>query len=446
MKYIDWGIIFKLKEFIDYLCDYDLIQLGMSSKKLKEQLNAKILKDLNFYSLVSNSDYTSSVVKEQNNGMGFTKFHFANPYKSLACELNESKKRFSNDVKKFNQNTKNFVLSDSMGYFYLLYEIPGIFPNITSLVLNDSAFTIEVLLNLLYNLKCLENLELTENAIFEDIGILDEYTVNYPIMLRSLKLGENRVIMIQDKSNSVIINKINQDTSGSYEFNGTHQHLPNLVTFSYYMPYDCPEENDEVMEFIIFNPQIKCLKLSGYVFNNNLFDIIKDLKNLTHLEFKCDLTAEDLQNYEMPVLHGIKYLHLEIYNDFIEDIMKDKFPNVTELVKEIDTGINYQNNILIESFPNLKHLKFILNYGDEIEDFTLCELKYLESLEINFNYDETNFENFKWDVNTCDKLSLVAFTKNPVYIPFEKLNIAQELSKHWNLLHFPHKLAYHKHS
>jgi hypothetical protein len=445
MKDINWFIVFKLRELSECLCDHDLIQLSMSSKMLRQHLNNIAFSTFNFHPFVSNGDYRRTIIKEEGTEDRFKIFHFINPYKSLTFELTESKKRFSNDLKIFNKNTKKFVLIDSMGYFYFLYEIPSIFPNITTLVLNDSAFTMKVLQHLLDSLKCLKNLDLTENTIFKDAEISNEYTISYPISLKSLKLGENGVIMVQDKFNPIGIKKVKQDSSRTYEFNGTYQHLPNLVTFEYDMSYEYPEEDGDLFQFIILNPQLKCLKLSGIVFNYDLFHIIKDLKSLAHLEYNCGYMNEDLENYEMPVLHSTNHLHLGITTNTVDNMMIGKFPSVVELVKEIDGNTSHQNDILAKSFPNLKSLRYIISHdAGNIYNFTLPELKYLESLEVNLNYKDANFENFKWNVSACDKLKSITFTKNEYYTPFEKLEPNQELFKRWDLLYFPHKLAFYK--
>jgi hypothetical protein len=332
-----------------------------------------------------------------------------------------------------------------MGYFYLLYEIPSIFPNITSLVLNDSAFTIEVLINLLDNLKCLENLDLTENAIFKDARISNGYTINYPISLTSLKLGQNGVIIIQDKFNSISLKKVKYDSSETYEFNGTYQYLPNLVTFDYNVSYDYPEESGDLFQFIILNPQLKSLKLLGSVFNYELFDLIKDYEKLTHLEYKCEYWDEELDDYVIPILYNIRHLHILVDQNNIYGLIEDKFPNVEELVIEFSWCNCNEKYRLIKRFPKLKHLKFISNRKSQSAGkLTLPKMNNLEKLEINLNYIEGKFEDVKIDVSACDNLKLINITKGKNFSPFKKLDHTQAFKKTWNYCYFPYTLSFHK--
>ncbi|KXN65285.1 hypothetical protein CONCODRAFT_13183 [Conidiobolus coronatus NRRL 28638] len=447
MEDIDWNIIFKLKEFCGHLCNNDLIQLSMSSKKSRKLSAKNIFKTLNLCPFVINSGYSSSVIKEDNCGYGFKIYHIINPYKSITSELTECKKAPQKRHKKINGNTKNLVFGDSRGHFYLLNEIPSIFPNITTLVLKDSVFTMEVLQNLLINLKYLENLDLTENVIFKDATISNEYSISYPISLISLKLGENGVIMIQDKFNPISIKKIRQDSSRTHEFNGTYQHLPNLVTFDYDVSYDYPEENGDLFQFIILNPQLKSLKLLGSVFNYELFDIIKDYENLTHLEYKCEYWDEELDDYEIPILYNIKHLHILVDRNNIYDMIEDKFPNVEELIIEFSWCNCNEKYRLIQRFPKLKYLKFISNRKSQSAGkLTLPKLSNLEKLEINLNYEEGKFEDVRLDVSACDKLKFFSITKSEYFSPFQKIDHAQVFENNWNYIYFPHKLFFSKNS
>ncbi|KXN65441.1 RNI-like protein [Conidiobolus coronatus NRRL 28638] len=372
----------------------------------------------------------------------FNIYHIINPYKPLTTELDECKKQLSNDLEIFKEYTKSFVLSNSVGYIYLLYEIPCIFPNITTLVLNGSAFTMEALSYLLDSLKYLEDLNLTENLIFKDEEISNEYTINYPISLRSLKLGDNGVMMIKDKFNSVRKMKIIHEGSETYEFTGTHQHLPNLITFDYDLHYDSSEENDDLLEFIILNLQLKNLILFGPNFSLKLFDIIKTLKSLIYLDFKCDYYEELIYEYEMPILYNIKHLNIEAIH-YSRLIIENNFPNVEELVIEFDWHRCNEVYDLIQRFPKLKSLKLIsLNIFENAIKITLLKLNSLEKLEINFNYREGKFEDIELDVSACDKLKSISITKNECHSPFQKLDHTQTFKAGWDYYYFPHKLFF----
>ncbi|KXN66265.1 hypothetical protein CONCODRAFT_87519 [Conidiobolus coronatus NRRL 28638] len=446
MKNMNWNIIFKLNTFRDHLSNNDLIQVSMSSKQSRNLLAKHIFSTLNLCSFTSSRDYSSLFIKEETDKY-CNKFNtFINPYKPLESELIKSIKEFSNELKLFKGSPNKLVVDGYGSYHYLLNEVPIIFPNITTLVINDSEFTMDTLKFLLDNFKCVENLELTDNLIFHNAEASYDYTINYPISLRSLKLRKNSVMMVQDKVNPVGI-YWHKEGSGIHDFNGTYQYLPNLITFDYNTDCRRPEDTGDIFGFVRLNPQLKRLILSGNIFNFELFDVIKNCENLTHLEFKCLHYPDDLKNYEMPVLYNIKHLHIKIGQQNIDAMVIDKFPNLTELVIEFHWSISNEKNILIESFPNLKSLKFISNrISKYIENLTIPKLDYLEKLEFNLNWGEESFEHVIWDVSACDKLKLVNFTKNDSYTPYENLELSDELTKQWDMYYFPHKFAYYKKS
>jgi hypothetical protein len=442
----DWNIIFKLKEFCGYLSKNDSIKLSMSSKKLRKLLTKNIFKTLDLNSFICNRSYSSLFIKEEIEQYGSKFKTFINPYKPLTRELFNSKNEFIEELKPFKGISKNLVANGFGRYHYLLNGAPAIFHNITELVLNDSEFTMETLRHLLNNFKSLKSLELTNNLIFYGDEISNNISINYPISLRNLKLGNNSVMVVQDKTNPIDINKHIGDP-GRYEFNKTYQHLPNLTTFDYDMDCYQHDENGDLFGFIRLNPQLKCIKLSGYTFNFELFDIIKDYKSLTQIEFKCLAYSSDIENYEMPILRNIKRLHVKNSAGIINAIVTNNFPNLTALVVEYNWSISNEKNGLIKNFPNLKILKFILNNKSKIKNkLTLPELNKLEELEINLNYEEGCLEHVQWDVSAYDKLKLVNYTKNPNCTPFKKPELTEELAKQWGLYYFPHKLAYHKKS
>ncbi|KXN66266.1 hypothetical protein CONCODRAFT_168531 [Conidiobolus coronatus NRRL 28638] len=320
----DWNIVFKLKDFIDYLTNNDSIQLSMSSKKLRKPLIKDSFKTFNFSSFTSTKDYSSLFIKRETNKYGYQFDTYINPFKPLTRELIEFRKEFCNDLKLLNRSPKNLLVNDYGMYHYLLNEIPSIFPNITTLVLDGSVFTVDTFQYLLDNFKSLENLEITHSSIFLYLESSNDYTfnyltnyhVNYPISLRNFKTIEFMVIMVKD--NVSPFSKNHFCGNNVFEYDLIHQHLPNLVSFDYGMENDWPDESEDLINFIKLNSQLNSLKLCGSNFKFELFDIIKDFENLTHLEFKCFNFWEDLMDYEMPVLYNIKNLHIEIFQENID--------------------------------------------------------------------------------------------------------------------------------
>ncbi|KXN66269.1 hypothetical protein CONCODRAFT_11936 [Conidiobolus coronatus NRRL 28638] len=429
MKITDWNIIFKLKDFGEYLCNNDLLRLSMSSKSVRSYLSQNTLKSLNFSHFVDDRGYDSAVSMKK------------------TCryqELTRSKIKFAQELKLFNGNPSKLIVNDSREYYYLLYEIPRIFPIITTLVLNNSVFTMEVLQYLL-NYDSLENFELTNNVIFYDKEFSYEYTINYPASLRSLKLRYNQCIEVHDANDTIDKTKVKHSKWGQFEFYADPKYLPNLTSFEYYMPKDRLYEGEDLIEFIKLNPQLKKLKFSGVEFNYELFNIIRDYENLTHLEMNFGYIFYNLINYEIPILYNIKHLCLQLDGIDVDDMIRDKFPNIEELVIEFDGGVTNEINRLIESFSNLKSLKFITNgESKDAKNLTLPELNNLEKFEINFNYEEGKFNLLNLNVKYCKRLRIITFTKNTSYSPFENSETNQKLIKNCEYLYFPHKLTFRK--
>jgi hypothetical protein len=437
MNNINWNIIIKLKDFSEYFCNKDLIQLSMSCKKSREVLTKEVFNTFNLLSFTSSKDYSSLIFKLNTDKYSEKFYTFTNPYKPLTSGLTRSKKRFSNDLKLLNKSINKFVVNDYQKYRYLLNEIPCVFPNITTLVLNDSMFTLNALQSLFDNFKYLEKLELTCNLILHDERISGEYTFNYPISLTSLKLHGNNVGIIYDKVNSIVRCEYVRGLS-------MHQHIPNLISFDYIMMDSSLASENELFEFIRLNPQLKYLKLSGDQFYFELFNILRNSENLTHLKLDCIFNLYDLKDYNFPSLIHIKYLHLESYYDEYNSFLMKRFPYVTKLVLGFDGNYNRKVKWFIEHFGVLKNLRLITKREiSYTENFTINEVTDLEKIDIEFSYKNGSFDPIYLNIKNCRKLKLITFTKNASHAQFENSKDNQNVFIRWRYLYFPHKLAYH---
>jgi hypothetical protein len=444
MKKTDWNIVFKLKDFGKYLCNNNLLILSMTTKSIRCYFSQNILQSLNFSRFVDGRDYDSVVSMKKTCRYQGDRCSCIYQIKPLTKELTKSKMKFAHELKLFDGNPRKLIVNGSKEYYYLLYEIPRIHPIISTLVLNNSVFTMEVLQYLL-NYDSLEELELANNVIFYDKEFSSEYTINYPGSLKSLKLRYNQCIEVNDTDNAIDKIKVKHGKWGQFEFYADPKYLPNLNNLDYHMPNDRLYEGEDLVEFIKLNPQLKSLKISGVEFNYKLFNTIRDCEKLAQLEINFGLIFYNLVNYETPKLYNIKYLRIQFGGIDIDDMIKDKFPNVEELAVEFNESITRENNRLIKSFSNLKSLKYISNGGSkDAENLTIPLLNKLEKLEINFNYDKGKLSHIKLNLSNCSRLKLISFTKNSYYIPFENTEVNQNLVKKWDYNYFPHKLAFRK--
>ncbi|KXN66268.1 hypothetical protein CONCODRAFT_11935 [Conidiobolus coronatus NRRL 28638] len=438
MNNSDWNTIIKLKEFNENLSNKDLIQLSMSSKKSRNNLTKEAFNTFNLLSFTSSKDYSSISFDEKAGKYGDKFDTFINPFKPLSSKLIESKMKFINDLKQFNVSPKSLLVYNYREYHYLLSEISNIFANITFLAFNRSTFTADVLHSLFENLKSLEKLELTCNLIIYNKENSNDYSITFPISLRSLKLSGNGAIAIQDKIKSTVNDKYVVDVR-------TYQHLPNLKNFEHFMGFSSPGDKEELFEFIKLNPQLNSLKLSGDAFYFDLFDIIKDCENLTNLKLNCVIYMPDLIDYQIPQLQHIKHLHLVFVDEDYESFLKYRLHNVTEFILESYGEYTRKNKRFIEKFTKLKSLKFIFKKEfDYSKKISINGLANLENIEVNFNYEKGSFNPMNFIVKTCKKLKLITFTKNPSQTPFEDLEENQNHIKNWGYLYFPYKLTYYK--
>lgn len=471
MKDIDWNIIFKLNEFVDFLGNKNLIELSMSSKKIRKNLDKEISKSLNFHSFANSENYKSVVIDEyeeiiyrpiyspisnisdsesSNTSHDYittkkTRYCLINPYKPDDDEFIQSIEKLKSDLNPVQRNLNQLLILDSRDYSYMLCKIPLMFNNLETLIIVESALKIEALISLLNNFNQLKNFELAYNIIFQNLENPNEYDFNWPDSLKNLKIVGNEVKQVQSSFNHIDIKKINYWYWGTMNFNVASKHLPNLLSFEYGILNYLPDDERALFRFIKLNPQIKSLKIQNGIINLKLLDIIKSYDKLTHFEFNRGYESEDLEDYEIPVLYSIKHLHVKISYSNIEEAAFNFFPNVTELVIEFYLFECYEKYNVIKNFENLKRLKIVINMRPKNTDkLTIPKLECLEKLEINLNYEYGKFKHVKLDINACDGLKLVTFTKKENYNPFVKPEQSVNIADHYNFIYFPYKLQFHK--
>jgi hypothetical protein len=444
MKNADWNSIIKSKDFTDYLNNEELIQLSMSSHKIRKYYSKDIIKCFNFSAFVDSRGYKSTVIAEKYNNYGDLFYNLLNPYIPLTSDLTESKNQFVQDMKIFSKDLKKIIIHNSIDYSYLLYEIPEIFPKIKTLVITNSVLTIELLQHLFNNLKNLESLEICENIFIHPNEDINDYTIEWPTYLTSFKLCGNMIINTKDSYSKLVLRQVQYIDSETIELYSPPKLFPKLTTFEYKLSFNYLDNREDQIPFFHLNTQLKTLRLSGEVFNYDILSIIEDTQNLTQLEFNCEDYC-DTDDYYIPILPSINHLCV------IDDVncayeRSEMFPNVVDLVIEYKY-INYLHRFqdAIENYPKLKSLKLISNVcSEEIFDLAIAEVSCLEKLEINFNYDDIKFENIKLDVTACNKLKFITFTKNETSAPFENSKHIEKLFKGWNYLYFLRKLSFSK--
>ncbi|KXN67124.1 hypothetical protein CONCODRAFT_10859 [Conidiobolus coronatus NRRL 28638] len=218
MPEIEWRYVLKLKQFKSYFSINDLIQLSIVCKKFRLSLSSIILDSFNFESFVSNGNYITFIIYEEvNDTIGnFTCLY--NPYILLKKEHLESKDRFVNDLECYSSNINNLVIRKVHDYYYLIYETPKLFSNITSLVIDNATITLDLFQYLLNNFSCLEELTLTCSKIHKRIQDMNNSSINWPITLKKLIIGWNLIGYIDERGDNVILSPSIDFNEGYSEF------------------------------------------------------------------------------------------------------------------------------------------------------------------------------------------------------------------------------------
>jgi hypothetical protein len=128
---------------------------------------------------------------------------------------------------------------------------------------------------------------------------------------------------------------VNYCDCGTSDFYPLSKLFPNLSTFEYKIPHTYLNGHEDAFKVFELNNQLEILKLSGKMYGFDVLIIIKDYKNLTHLEYKCKQYDEDMEVYNYIVLPNVN--HLYILAGIIRGYrIGEIFTNVTDLVIEYE--------------------------------------------------------------------------------------------------------------
>jgi hypothetical protein len=445
MKDSDWIIIFKLKEFNSCLTSNELIQLSLGCKMFRECLIRYIYVKFDFTLYANFGNYNSCIVSRGEYKKGSTMVYVSNPFKSLGRVLTKNKARFKLELENFHYKPRKLVVYNAEYYYYLLYDIPSVFSKLTTIIISYSNFLYEQLQYLLDNIKCLENLELSNSNLIQDAQSPDITPINWPNSLKKLKICNNLVARIDDIQKSILIINNYIISSSTSQLYFSLKHLSKLLSFEYQL-FSEQFDDENLWEFLKLNSQIKNLIIRVPDFHPKLFEAIQCIDSISslHLEFmKYHNYGVNYNN--LPIISNISSLTITLYDKpDINDIIIDKFINLTELTvqiysKDFDKLINLSKKLSI-----VKSLS--LNISIENSNVKKFRFPWLDNLkELNFIlYSDIYLTDIDWDINSCPNLKVVKFSKVKGTVYFEQPKFNPGLFDCWKVVYFPHKTTFFK--
>ncbi|KXN65438.1 hypothetical protein CONCODRAFT_20730, partial [Conidiobolus coronatus NRRL 28638] len=373
--------ILKLKEFRDCLSSLEVVELSISSKKVRELVKSLLFNKFDFRSFIENKKYKYDVINKsceeynsikhlliQANNLEqesakddfeyeredeYNRF-IRNPYKCLTKEYLESSDKLQFDLKQFRFRPKILELNCTQHFDYLIYGLCNAFSNINILSICASTFNLS-------------------------------YSINWPLNLKKLEIGENVFGFIDNDNDYIKSDAFGCPQTDIQNLEITPKHLPSLHTLilGSEFPYDLYDGDSEYqfLSFLKLNPQVKSLEIYFYQLKPQNLELISNISNL----IKLKLIVYEFENIEAfnaiktPKLSSLKYLELSLMRDTsILAAIVEQFPNLTYL-SYYAKWLKLNNKTLygpcLEKLENLKTLKLHIYQHKPPKNLNLPKLK-----------------------------------------------------------------------
>jgi hypothetical protein len=447
IKERDWLTILSLNNFISYFTSDELAELSMSCKKFRAKLNALIFKNFNFNSFVDTKVYQSYTINEdlfmaikvyQNEENSYP----GGPHKAENEKITISKEQFRSDLSSFPYQPSQLDIQYTNNYHYLLENITNSFTMLTSIFISSSKIKSQTFQYLLDNIHHLEGLTLSDSFLYE-APYSDPTHIRWPASLKKLILYNNAAASF-DNSNS--LNLSVSTIKGriiTYRVSLSPKYLPKLKLFHFVTKFDPLVE--EIIEFLIINPQIVNLKIGGYYYSTQLLVAINSISNLNRLYLNSSYYHIKL-NDPKNVLSLNNVTSLIITWEYIginNEKLISMFSNLSKLVIKLNCEDFDNIRPLITKFRTIKDINLKLKvHSSDLKEFKFPESVNLKAVEFRFNISK-RFELIKLNTEACPNLKLIKFT-NSGEEPFDESKLKSELDTDWKVVYFPYKISYYR--
>jgi hypothetical protein len=445
MKDTDWIIIFRLKEFSDYFTKDELIRISLSCKAFRSCLSRSIFSSFNFSSFAYIGKYNDCIISDSEYISDQNRTYIHNPFKPLNRDLTKSKAQFSLDLKLFPNKPMELVVHNAEYYYHLLYDIPNVFTKLTTVTISHSSLQYELFQYLLNNISCLNNLELSNCSLIQFAKSSDITPIEWPNSLKRLKACNNKTVRVEDRQKNILLvnGRVQSSSNGNLAF--SLKHLPKLVSFEYRLLF-LQFDDENLWEFLKLNSQIKSLVIRVPDFHPELFAAIQCIDNVSTLNLKFMIyNTFEVDYSSLPTLNNITCLTITLYDKpDINDIIIDKFPNLTELTVEIDSKDSMKLATMTKKLSNVKSLSLKITFQRlKVKKFVFPKLDNLYNLEFILDYG-TYLNDIEWNVDSCTNLRLVKFSKAGSEVNRNLPKMNPELIDNWKTVYFPHKVTYYR--
>jgi hypothetical protein len=508
MNHSSLQYILKIKELSSYLSNEELVKFSMCSKKLRDSLSPLIFNSFNFEKFINIKDYSGGVITddcdeydeidplllqtdpredgdiedddteddfdedveedidEDSEGVeedseddieddyGDEPPSFIrNPYGPLPKSYLESKDKLQSDLNQLQYRPNKLNINDVKGYDYLINDLYSAFSNIGTLKISSSMIQFETFQYLLDNLSYLVDLELTKSILVKRSTNTNSYSINWPLNLKKLKLGDNEFGLVGNDDDYIKSDVFGHPKITLDDLIIEPKRLPSLHTLVL-EPTDFKHEyftdnDDQFLKILKANSHVKTLDICLHNFKPEFFEIIKSFGSLTKLKLTiCNFEdIEAFKTIKKSGLPNLKSLDLTLYDDTsIFSVIAEQFPNLINLSyypEKLKLNDIWHYASSLEKFENLKTLKLQSIQTKPPKKLTLPKLKNLVSLEI-FIGKFFNLNILANSETSCPNLKLVKFTKFTKYSVFELPELSEELEAHYRFVYFPYTLSFYK--
>ncbi|KXN67449.1 hypothetical protein CONCODRAFT_19610 [Conidiobolus coronatus NRRL 28638] len=419
MKQLDWDLVFILEEFQEKLRTFDLVKISLLNKVIRKKLKKTVFSSIKFGDVIlqrlantnSNEEELFKDTPDSGYNIEYLKNSVIDPFvKELDAEV---------DV--FSPYLNSLKFDSLLGTACFLMPLAFHFNQITSLKFYDCTVDLRDFKHLMDRLTNLEVLVLYSSKMLKllDYGPIENEIIIPP----TLKYLSASRLYIDNASRYSSPHEYFYDNGildSSEVFFVPPKHYPGLKKL--HLDYD-GDTTEYILEFLISNPQIACVKLPLRDLYSNGIKALYENNNINQITIDpCNFDDDLPFTASVPILKSLHSLHLtKVYNrshsklldifnafsairkleinlsDYDRFFMAQILEKLTQLkLLVIKTGIFYTLDINLAIYSNIEVLKLHINTDNETSYYLPSPPMKIKSISISSGkmYKE-NFNSLK---------------------------------------------------